>query len=570
MLRVFLDDVICPEFLGVNAVYHPFAEMPFNAERGMTANDILREYNLISSIGLKLARAWYRPDWACGDDLHNPFDWETAEMQGLYRWLTVMQKIGVSVALQSGWWCTRDTYMGHDGPNPARDLPRYAEWVSESLHQLITLRGYANITHLSLFTEGVNYQSGLLPEGVSQTQYYGMAIRAIHERLVADGRHHLVRTVGPNSGSTTSASWIETARADFDDCIDVYSWHSYNGDNFDTNPPKEYHGWLNLVQQGTRKLAGSAKPYWFDEYGANRPDESVRSKPDYGCYLAQAVAAFINGGCQTSLLWILLDQKYPFDTTNNDSFYRGVQRWGLVPWRHDDLPDPIWPRPAWYAFDLMSRILGGGAGFRSLRTTCEEDVYIAAIEQPGKRYALLVVNGAHEPRTVSFQLSRPLDTILERWVYDPASFPLPQGTWWLHTDKGRFRITDSWEDVLPPRGVMLYRTMGSETMSDESLNKIQFLKEFGMMLFGDIGIGEELEKVFHLIQTDASSAYSQSNDSWWVEVRDATKYAVENCTAIELDAIIGEGFGYYPYLIGGSKPFLARLYNVLNEALRGE
>lgn len=65
--------------------------MPFNTERGMTANDILREYNLISSIGLKLAHTWYRPDWVCGNDLHNPFDWETDETQGLYRWLAVMR-----------------------------------------------------------------------------------------------------------------------------------------------------------------------------------------------------------------------------------------------------------------------------------------------------------------------------------------------------------------------------------------------------------------------------------------------------------------------------------------------
>jgi hypothetical protein len=460
MLQVYLDDIICPEFLGVNAVYHPFATMPFEIERGMAEADAEREFSLVASIGLKVARSWYRPDWACGSDLHNVFDWETAEMQELYRWLTAMQARRVRVALQAGWWCTRDTYLGHDGPDPARDLPRYAEWVSESLHQLITVRGYTNISHLMLFTEGVNYQSGLLPAGISQTQYYGMAIRAIHERLQADGRRGLVRTVGPNSGSTTEASWVDVARADFDDCIDVYSWHSYNGDNFDTNPPLEYHGWLNLVAQGTRKLAGSAKPYWFDEYGANRPDETVRARPDYGCYLAQAVAAFINGGCQTSLLWILLDQKYPGDTTNNDSFYRGVQRWGLVPWPPDDLPDPLSPRPAWYAFGLMSRILGGGEGYRSLRTECEKDVFMAAIAQPGGAYALLAVNAAHEPRRISIRLSRALNTMVERWEYDPAHIDPAWGDKLPASDR-LFSAVDRWDDVLAPRGVVLYRTAGS-------------------------------------------------------------------------------------------------------------
>ena len=85
MLHVHLDDAVCPEFLGVNAVYHGFAYMPFQEERGMNDADRRREFGLVSNIALRLARTWYRPDWACGgNDLQRPFNWESPEMQALY------------------------------------------------------------------------------------------------------------------------------------------------------------------------------------------------------------------------------------------------------------------------------------------------------------------------------------------------------------------------------------------------------------------------------------------------------------------------------------------------------
>lgn len=458
-MRVFLNETLCPEFLGVNAVYHGFCYMPFQVERGMAEADAARELNRVAEIGLRLARTWYRPDWACGTSLANPFDWESVEMRAFYRWLEAMRERGVQVALQAGWWCSRDTYLGHDSPDPARDLPQFAEWVSESLGELIEKRGYTNITHLVLFTEPVNYTSGELPAGLTQTEYYGRAVRAIHDRLVGDNRRHLVRTVGPNSGSTTEAFWVDTAAADYAECIDVLSWHSYNGHAFETNPPLEYAGWLNLVQQGMRKPGVSSKPCWFDEYGANRPDETVRFTADYGNYLAQAVAAFINGGCQTSLLWILLDQKYPGECTNQDSFYRGVHRWGLAPWPHDDVPDATVPRPAWTAFGLMSRILGGGPGYRSLRTEGEPDLHIAAIAQPDGHYAFQIVNAAHTERSFEVRCDQPLRGTLERFTYDPAVIrPEPDGR--LPAADGTVAIDGGWSDRIPALGVRLYRTMG--------------------------------------------------------------------------------------------------------------
>ncbi len=40
--------------------------------------------------------------------------------------------------------------------------------------------------------------------------------------------------VGLNSGVTTEAFWVDTAAADSAVCIDVLSWHRYNGHAFET------------------------------------------------------------------------------------------------------------------------------------------------------------------------------------------------------------------------------------------------------------------------------------------------------------------------------------------------
>ncbi len=53
-MRVYLNETLCPEFLGVNAVYHGFCYMPFQTERGMTEADAIRELDRVAEIGLRL------------------------------------------------------------------------------------------------------------------------------------------------------------------------------------------------------------------------------------------------------------------------------------------------------------------------------------------------------------------------------------------------------------------------------------------------------------------------------------------------------------------------------------
>jgi len=454
------------DFLGVNGVYHGFAFMEDPGVKSMTDQDRELEFSRVKTMDLKIARTWYRPDWACGANLYNSFNWESKRMKAFYQWMDKMKELRVDVALQAGWWFTRDTYLNSNVeaskalPDPEKDPLRFAEWVNESLYQLIKVRGYDNIKYLMLFTEPLNYKSGNIPEGFTSTAYYNKICTAIHDRLKKSELRSAVKLVGPNSGSTDTAAFVGWSANAMNDVIDIYSWHSYNGKQFNTNPPLEYDGWKQIADAGKEKIKRTGKPFWIDEFGANKPDETIRFKPDYGNYLAQCVAAFINSGAQTSLVWILFDQKYPASrTTNKDSFYNGVHRWGLTKSVQDNVENPHDPYPSWYAFSMMSKYLGGRTGSKTFKTSGSDSLYIVATQPSGKEMSVMVVNASHRSRKFQVKFANPLNSQLNRCLYDPSKIIASEKMQILGFDKKLKRVKASLNDEIPPRGVAVYTTL---------------------------------------------------------------------------------------------------------------
>lgn len=467
-LKVYNDSVLMDNFLGVNAVYHGFAFMPDVIEKGMNDQDREREFSRVRNMDLKLARTWYHPEYACGDNIYNEFNWESDKMKAFYRWLDKMKELNVDIVLQSGWSFpanvnhhasqnrTNDTIK----PNPDKDPERYATWVNESLYQMIKVRGYTNVKYLILFTEPFNNNKSLIPDGYTRQEYYKNVCYKIHEHLLKSGLREDIKIVGPNSGSTDTAAWIGWSVRNMDKVIDIYSWHTYNGFKYSTNPPKEYKGWKEIVEVGKQKVRQTNKPFWMDEYGANRPNETIRFKPDYGNYLAQAVAAFTNSGVQTSLLWILFDQQYHFNTTNSDSFYNGIQRWGLTKYPHDNLPDNENPYPSWYAFSMMSKFLGGRNNTKVYKTVDADSIYIVATKPTDKDFSVMVVNGSHSAKKINVNFQKKIDqSTLSRHLYDPSTIKVSREATIIGSDKKLKISKQSFTDDLPSRAVAIYTSI---------------------------------------------------------------------------------------------------------------
>lgn len=470
VLKVYNDSVLMKDFLGVNGVYHGFAYMPEQLKKGMNEDDRQREFSRVKNMDLKIARTWYRADWACGDNMYNGFNWETEKMKAFYSWLEKMKELKVDVALQAGWWFTKDTYFhipakdGNDtiGPKPDKDPERFALWIKESLHQLIQVRGYTNIKYLVLFTEPLNYPAGIIPPGYTEPEYYDKVCTRIHEKLVESGLRSSLKLVGPNSGSTDTAAWVGWSVKNLDQVIDIYSWHAYNGGKWNSNPPLEYDGWKNVAAVGRKKIGQTGKPFWIDEYGANRPDESLRFQPDYGNYLAQCVAAFTNEGAQTSLIWLLFDQQYVApgeNTTNKDSFHNGVHRWGTTKWPHDDVSEAENPYPSWYAFSMMSKYLGGRNHTKVFKTSSADSVYVVATQPNGKEISVMVVNASHSSRKVKVEFQANRSVTLNRHLYDPSKIEVTKEAAILGSDKKFKAVKRNFSDEIPSRGVAIYTSL---------------------------------------------------------------------------------------------------------------
>ena len=105
---------------------------------------------------------------------------------------------------------------------------KYAEWVSETLHQLVELRGFTNVTYIHLFTEPqyamkFNYQ---IDNKHAYELWYDCA-KAVNEQLVKDNRRDLVKIIGPNEGSTATSIMNKWVAENADEYVDIYSSHNY-------------------------------------------------------------------------------------------------------------------------------------------------------------------------------------------------------------------------------------------------------------------------------------------------------------------------------------------------------
>lgn len=410
-LYVDRDTVIQDNFLGINAIYHGFTYLPESIEMGMTDKLRAMELTRVKESGIRIARTFYRPDWAMGDGSWLKADWNSPKMKALYAWLQDMQKIGVDVALNMGWWFPRDIIWNRDQhfPSYPDDLQKYCQWLSESLHQIIQVRGFTNVKYVVMFTEP-NDRQGDPPPGKTIWDYYKKTLQTVNQRLIDDNRRTLVKIVGPNTSQ--APMWLDKATEELNDVIDIYASHNYN---FTT-----YQGWHEMALSVKNAVGKTGKPFWIDEYGIQ--DFSLRQSGQYGTVLAQANAAFLNAGAQASFLWILNDQYYPSPLkyhTNGDAFLDGKHSWGLFPW----LPESQAIRPAGEAFVLLARFMGQ-AGTKVLLTKGLADLSIAAVNQADNELNVLVVNGSKENKDVAINFSSEINRPLYRYTFSPRGTTL--------------------------------------------------------------------------------------------------------------------------------------------------
>ena len=248
-IKIDLNNPVQTNFLGNNAVYHGYAGMPDKDGRVYSEELCEIEADRAADLGLRVARTFYR--WYAWEPETGTWNWDNEDCKGLYRWLGRMKKRNIQVALNTGWWLDRDILNIRDN-QPSEKLPfnhdgdwmnsvkKYAAWVSESLHQIIEVRGFTNVKYIHLFTEPqyctkFNYQI----EGKHAYELWVDCAKAVNERLIADGRRNLVKIIGPNEGSTATSvmnKWVAENVAQY---VDIFSSHDYQDFIVDEAEKKE-------------------------------------------------------------------------------------------------------------------------------------------------------------------------------------------------------------------------------------------------------------------------------------------------------------------------------------------
>jgi F5/8 type C domain/Secretion system C-terminal sorting domain len=449
-LAVNYGSVVQSNFLGVNGVHNGSVYMDCQTLNGMTAANRAIVYDRLARMGVRVVRTVYSPWYAARGNWNGTYDWNSREMNQFYNWAQDMKDRNIDVALSLGFYFPADTYNWKSGINGdvTGNLNRIADWASQSVYQMVTVKGLTNVKYGFLFTEPnttVHDEVGGPPSGYTNWTYYKAVVNAIHNKLTSDGRRSLIKLVGPNN--TTDGAFSATAASELNNAIDIYAGHEYS--------KADYAGWLAMANKIKNDVSSTGKPFWIDEYGLQ--DKTSRDGAGYGNYIAQATNAFINSGAQTSMLWQISEDRFPSaafptDPNNDNGFFMdyGSARY---------VPTSKLPYPSWYALSLMTKYMGG-AGTTVYGTTNNNGVYISATKQSDGNYSFLVTNGNNSTQNISINLSSSIGgKTLYRYLYDPSTIVPDDNATMIGYSKTLPNITNSITDDIPGQGVVIYSTI---------------------------------------------------------------------------------------------------------------
>ncbi len=238
-LRIENTTPVQANFLGLNAVYHGYAGVSDKFGRVFNQEQCELEADRAKDLGLKIARTIYN-FWGY-DKAKQSWTWNTPDFNAFCAWVHRMKDRGIDIALNAGWlnigeimssgW--REPFPETVKGNWQQSLQNFSWFISETLHQLIEVRGLTNVKYLILMTEpnniGNSYEnSGVKNEVHSMQDGWYQTAEAIHNRLVQDGRRSFVKLIGPNATTTTHfPEFYDYIKAKNPDWLDCYSNHDY-------------------------------------------------------------------------------------------------------------------------------------------------------------------------------------------------------------------------------------------------------------------------------------------------------------------------------------------------------
>lgn len=368
-LHIYNSNPIQNDFWGNGAIYHGYAGMPDDAGRVYSEELCAIEAERAAKMKLKIARSYYT--WWAWDSKTDSWNWDNEIMTVFYKWLQRMKDANISVALNTGWWCPGDLLSNcHAGPSPftvdgdwQACTEKYADWVSETVYQLVEVRGFTNIKILVLFTEPQRFAGKPLSEEMNPFQCWLDASKAAHNALVRDGRRNLIKLMGPNEGSTVTSEMLHWVAENSGDFLDIYSSHSYQ---FTAEIPYEY------VKSGNGVISAGI--------AGGRAFKPITLKPnsEYTCEIKLFSEKEIESHPESRIIFGIFK-----DVGNNDVYYKGLPLGGIS---DDSLiyikPEEVSTNEKTYKFTFKtSDEINGSVGmFYDIRTMSSSKISLMSVK----------------------------------------------------------------------------------------------------------------------------------------------------------------------------------------------
>jgi hypothetical protein len=332
--------------------------------------DYLRTPRIRMFIGFQ----WFLP----GGSAYGTPDWNTTEMQSIYRYLDHCQARGIEVMLVNSY----DTSL-------LSDLTTYsdAQWAkleADYLDHLRNTKGYTCIKMLNPVNESNHHEV--------YANYLTLQ-QNVHNELVSRGLESSVQIWGPDSGD--GGNWVNNLALDQPSTTDGYASHYY----FTTA-----NGTLKTDVQGHRNTLNTRDPsksYWLTEI--NFWDSANTSTHLFGVKSLEQALEGVQGGAGAVSVWQISD---------NNHWY-GQNTWGL--WKSKQSSSTMAFRPQFYVWSLLMRYAPTGSSMYNLTST-DANVRVLATQKNGE-WSFYATNLNTTAKTAQFVVTGS-STVLDLARYD--------------------------------------------------------------------------------------------------------------------------------------------------------
>ncbi|WP_309120511.1 hypothetical protein [Paenibacillus sp.] len=382
-VTVYPNTVVQSDFLGVGVNVIPAALMQASLAQGYTEAHWEMDRKRILAFKPKVARVWFQIDWM--EKTKGVYDWESAEMKALYKYLDAFQAAGTEIEFNMGWKVGSSVHSWFNLPgltteqlyiSAPKDLDAYAASTSAVLHELIVDRGYGNIKYLTFYNEP-NGSWDFASPGYDEKAYYASMVQKASQRLAQDGLRHLVQIWAPEEvrAGSTGPDWTAYMKTNVDAHVDGYSFHVYGV------PYADLGAEIDL-----RQNVVGADPVHLTEFGWASDDAS-----GWDSGYANTVIRVANDGVKSALVW-QMNGVWTHDPA-------GSVNGNYTMW--DSLVLGLTPKKAYYSAGLLQRYIPAHSAVVAVNTGTP-DLRAAAFKTSDGHYTILLESKAGTAKNVTF------------------------------------------------------------------------------------------------------------------------------------------------------------------------